>query len=325
MIKPYSQQTYAAVIDLLRAGQTPSWRRVREITGTGSSNDLLREIRQIVIEVAERATAGDYPKQAQDAFWSLWMELKGIASSELDALREQLFEQNSLAQQTATDAQIDAAQAKQQLAERERQVQLLENQLGLAEARELKLNDNIEELNGRIVQEQEKLAALHQAHQSAIEAKDQDIRTWQGKLETETQLRHQLLAEMVAEHQGRVSRLEQEIKNELERYNKDTAKLMRQVDADRTEHRREQLVVNGELKIAHEQLADSRQKSATVAGENSALLRQIGDLTNQRQALEQRNQALQDELRALFSQVAELSEAMRPFVKQDPDTDLKTD
>ncbi|AVX93053.1 DNA-binding protein [Pseudomonas amygdali] len=325
MIKPYSQQTYAAVMDLLRAGQTPSWRRVREITGTGSSNDLLREIRQIVIEVAERAAAGDYPKQAQDAFWSLWMELKGIASSELDALREQLFEQNRLAQQAATDAQIDAAQAKQQLAERERQVQLLENQLSLAGARELKLNDNIEELNGRIVQEQEKLAALHQAHQSAIEAKDQDIRTWQGKLETETQLRHQVLAETVTEHQAKVSRLEQEIKNELDRYDKDTAKLMRQLDADRTEHRREQLVVNGELKLAREQLADSRQQSAAVAGENSALLRQIGDLTNQRQALEQRNQALQDETRALSSQVAELTGTLRSLEKLNLDADRKTE
>lgn len=325
MIKPYSQQTYAAVMDLLRAGQVPSWRRVREITGTGSSNDLLREIRQIVQEVAERAAAGDYPKQAQDAFWSLWMELKSLASSDLDALREQLLEQNRLAQQATTDAQVDAAQAKQQLAERERQVQQLENQLSLAGARELKLSGNIEELNGRIAQEQEKLAALHQTHQSAIDAKDQEIRTWQGKLEAETNHRHQVLAETIAEHQAKVSRLEQEVKNELERYDNDTAKLMRQLDADRTEHRRELKAFNAELKLAHEQLADSRQQNAAVAGENSALLRQIEDLTNQRRTLEQRNDALLDETRAMSSQIAELSGALRSLEKRNLDADRKTE
>lgn len=323
MTKPYSQQTYAAVMVLLRAGKTPSWRNVREITGTGSSNDLLREIRNIVKEVAERAVAGDYPKQAQDAFWSLWIELKGIASSELDTLRAQLLEQSHLAQQIATEAQADAAQSKQQLAERERQVQMLENQLSLAGARELKLNDQVTFLDNRIAQEQEKLAELHQSHQCLIEAKDQDIRIWQGKLETETQHRHQVLAETVAEHQAKVSRLEQELKNELDRYDKDTAKLMRQLDAGRTEHRKEHQIVSGELKLVREQLADSRQHSAAVAGENSALLRQISDLTSQRQALEQRNLVLQDEARALSSQVAELSGTLRSLERLKVDDDQR--
>lgn len=308
MRNKFSHETYAAVMALLRAGENPSWRRVREITGSGSSNTILMEIKQVLAEVAERATAGDYPKQAQDAFWALWIELKAVASSELDELRSSLIEQNRLAQEAAIQAQQTATQATERLAERDRQCQLLQQQLALAAQREEGLGDQVRQLGDRLAQEQDKLSTAHTAHQQALAEKDHEIHAWQSKLDDETQRRHQVVAEMAAGHQATVARLELEIKNELERYEKDTAKLMRQLDQERTEHRRELKALNASLTDLQTQLSDARQKTAQAEGESAALRRQVDDLSTQRSGLEQRNQALQSETVASAARLAEMAE-----------------
>ncbi|HHK1716961.1 TPA: DNA-binding protein [Pseudomonas aeruginosa] len=304
----YSPETFEAVMSLLRAGETPAWRRVREITGKGSSNTILAEVKQILAEVAERASAGDYPKPVQDAFCTLWLELKAAARGELDELRAFLYEENRRAQETASQAEQLAAQTREKLAERDRQVELLQQQLDMASQREEGLTEQLRQLGARLVQEQEKLSTAHLAHQQALAEKDQEIRHWQGKLDTETHHRHQVVAEMATEHQAKVARLELEIRNELERYEKDTARFMRQLDQERTEHRKELKVLNGSVSGLQTQLSDAKQKTAQAEGENAALRRQVEDLSTQRSALEQRNQVLQAEAIVSSARLAEFTE-----------------
>jgi chromosome segregation ATPase len=319
MSKPYRPETYQAVLSLLKEGKTPSWRAVREITGVGSSNDILHEIKLILSEVAERSTAGEYPKAAQDAFWQLWIELRQISSAELDVQREECASEVLRAAKIAAEAEEKLRAISERLNERDRQITTLTERLEQADRRESHLNSQIEQAAGAIAQERDKFERLRTEHRAEMEAqriehrdeitrKDQDIAECQARLKAETEHRNQVVAEMATEHQGAVKHYEQALRNEANRYNDDTARLMRILDSERTQWGSERRAMQDESKVTHEQLSAARQRLSGLEGELTGIQGRLADTRDQRDGLQERNQQLEADITHLTAKLIELTD-----------------
>ncbi|MEG6913236.1 DNA-binding protein, partial [Pseudomonas aeruginosa] len=60
-----------AVISLLMAGKTPSWRAVRGIVGAGSADTLLANIKDVLKDLAHQQMEG-VPESVSQLMWQLW-------------------------------------------------------------------------------------------------------------------------------------------------------------------------------------------------------------------------------------------------------------
>jgi chromosome segregation ATPase len=317
MSKGYNKETYHAVISLLQTGKAPSWRAVRAITESGSSNDILRDIKVIMAELAERSSAGEYPKEAQDAFWALWMELKGIAGRELDAHREQMSAAALRAEAAAEEALSKTQQLQERLQERDEKIQALTLQLEQSSRREDQLAAQLEQSAVAIQVERDKQDELRLEHKEELKLRDQVARDLQANLQQEVAYRHQVIAEMVTEHQKKVDHQEQVIRNENERYNADTAKLMRALDAERTQWRKEQKELQVEAKMAAEALATARQKASVLESELSAVRARLDDTQQHLASQEKRNEALQAEHIAITTRLVALTDKLSAKAERD--------
>lgn len=279
MNSPYSERTYQAVLALLSQGQAPSWRKVREITGTGSSTDLVREIKSVMRELAQRTSAGEYPKPVQDAFYALWNSAKGAASAEFDDERNRAETkvQEALAAQNSAEQAAIATQGNLDRANEE--VTALREQILEYKDRETGLTQQLQQANDRIDAGMNREAALNEQvsalGQRALE------------LQQEHELRMQVLrkdheaflVDMAVENQKVVNRLKDEVKAADSRYEKDTARMMRTWDSERERLLQQLRDSQKETKASREESIDLRGKLADSHADNRVALQTNTQLT----------------------------------------------
>ncbi|HCK0579775.1 TPA: DNA-binding protein [Pseudomonas aeruginosa] len=220
-----------AVISLLMAGKTPSWRAVRSIVGAGSADTLLANIKDVLKDLAHQQMEG-VPEPVSNLMWQLWksacnesaenwalerIELQNMlqaanqAHSEAVALTHDLAaEKTDLAAQVKTlEAEVAALRSK------------IENQDNRLEEREQAIarqRDEIDTLHGD-------LRRLHEAHQ--VQAREQEER------------QHRLLAEQAVEHTSAMRKLEEQLQLEKGRYETDTARWIKKLDEQTIQARRD--------------------------------------------------------------------------------------
>ncbi len=263
----YSQKTLEAVITLLQDGQTPSWRKVREITGTGSSNDILRETRAILSDLASRGQAGEYPSEAQEAFWIFWNSVKKTALGEFSQEKAQLSESLAQMEATATQAVESQQAAIAEIHKREEDIAGLQENINQALAREQGLNDQLTASAARLDAERERCDSLV-AELKTLNLKIQsNSEAAQAALAAEISKRNEIVAQMAKEMHDATARFTLEMKNETERYNKDTGLLMRKWDAERTQHRQDTKELQQELKATQESFKTAQSKVFTLEKE----------------------------------------------------------
>lgn len=295
MNPPYSAQTYQAVLLLLSQGQAPSWRKVREITGTGSSNDLVREIKSVLRELAQRSAAGEYPKPIQDAFWALWNGAKDAAASEFDEQRREADLKVTEALSAQAAAEQKAVNAESRLADANEDIAALHEQLNALRARESALTQQLDQANNRIDAGAGREAALNEQ----VTQLNQHILDLQ--LESEQRLKalrsdHEtFLADMAVENQKAITRLKDELKAEESRYNRDTARIMKSWDDERVrllaqikEAQGEAKATRAEANSLSAQLGAAQADLRIASDGNSTLQRRIAELQSMLTAAETR-------------------------------------
>jgi len=305
MSKQYSPETYDAVMSLLKNGDTPSWRKVREITGHGASNAIVKEVRLIMSEIAERSAGGDYPKAAQDAFWNLWMNIKEIALGEFSQERDQFRSEAEDAKKAAQETMELLERAQERQAEREDQIILMREQLNQAAQREAQLIAQLTHANGRIDQELSRMEELRTAHKAEIATHDRERVEWQAKLEAEIEQRHKVVSDITLEHQRKVERLELELHNEQARYNDDTARFLRQIDEERVLHRKAEKEAQEVWHKLSAQLSQVNQEKAHLAGQLQVMQKEMDKVSLKNESLEAKNDALHTEISKLNALLTE--------------------
>lgn len=262
MNPPYSERNYQAVLALLSQGQAPSWRKVREITGTGSSTDLVREIKSIMRELAQRSAAGEYPKEVQDAFFSLWNSAKGVASIEFDSERNEAQAKVMEAQAAQHSAEQIAEETQGSLNRANETIAALREQVTEHKDRESNLAQQLQQANDRIDAGTNREAGLS----DQVSALNQRILELQQDFEQRMQaLRKEheaFLADMAVENQKVITRLKDEIKAGDSRYEKDTARIMRSWDAERERLLQQLREAQKETKASRDESVDLRGKLA---------------------------------------------------------------
>ncbi len=285
MNPPYSERTYQAVLTLLSQGQAPSWRKVREITGTGSSTDLVREIKTIMRELAQRSAAGEYPKEVQDAFFALWNGAKAVASTEFDAERNDMEAKVLEAQAAQTAAEQATEEADENLARANAEIVQLREQCLDHKAREATLTQQLQQANDRIDAGTGREAALNEQ----IAALNQRILELQNEHDERTQtLRKEheaFLADMAVENQKAINRLKDEIKAADSRYEKDTARIMRSWDQERVRLLEQLRESQKETKASRDDVVALRGKLAESQADNRVTQEANTQLTRQNEEL----------------------------------------
>lgn len=318
MNPPYSERTYQAVLTLLSQGQTLSWRKVREITGTGSSSDLVREIKSIMRELAQRTAAGEYPKPVQDAFFALWNSAKAAAAAEFDAQRNEAEARvvEAQAAQLAAEQETEGLQSQlsrskdenaalreqiQEQKDREagltQQLQQANDRIDTGAAREANLNEQVSGLNQRILdlqqESEQRLNALRTTHEA-------------------------FLADMAVENQKAMNRLKDELKAADTRYEKDTARIMRSMDSERErllqqlrEEQKEKKASRDESIALRGKLADSQADLRIAAEVNAQLSAQLDELREILRRTEARATEADERIAQLVARITELPAAAK--------------
>ena len=313
MNSPYSERTYQAVLTLLSQGQTLSWRKVREITGTGSSSDLVREIKSIMRELAQRTADGEHPKPVQDAFFALWNSAKAAAAAEFDAQRNEAEARvvEAQAAQLAAEQETEGLQSQlsrskdenaalreqiQEQKDREagltQQLQQANDRIDTGAAREANLNEQVSGLNQRILdlqqESEQRLNALRTTHEA-------------------------FLADMAVENQKAMNRLKDELKAADTRYEKDTARIMRSMDSERErllqqlrEEQKEKKASRDESIALRGKLADSQADLRIAAEVNTQLSAQLDELREILRRTEARATEADERIAQLVERITEL-------------------
>lgn len=271
MKPPYSDRTHQAVLHLLQQGLAPSWRRVREITGSGSSTDLVREIKSVLAELAQRATAGDYPKEVQDAFWGLWTSAKAVASNELIALQEEAASKVLEAHASASAAKDAAEESQQKLDQAQKDIISLRAQLDEHKARETTQSQQIMDANDRLDAAATREAALG-AQVAALNQKLLDQQQMaEAKLQDQIAERNAALADLAVESQQVIKRLETEVKAERERADRESARIMRAWDNERADLKKQLKEMSQDAKAVSSEILAGKERYLKAEAEHRVL------------------------------------------------------
>lgn len=264
-------QTRAAVIQLLAEGKKPSWRAVRDITGSGSSTDITRRISSVLVELAENSLLGDYPEEVQSAFAHFWRAAKVAAGNEFEAQRQELELRTTNAEAESENfrRQLHATQdsLKQCLNQQAEQVQTIRSQENVISSQQETLR-HLEEQGKRleleVQQSRKQLDDARTEHQAAMAA---TVARYQ-----------QSIAETAVLNQTRFDSLEAALKREKDRYSADTKMLLVKIDEARQESKQERRELQSSLTTANNAidelrnlLSDARENEARLKGRKDSL------------------------------------------------------
>ncbi|WP_455233250.1 DNA-binding protein [Geopseudomonas aromaticivorans] len=304
--------TRKAVLQILAQGERPTWRRVRDIIGSGSAGDITRRVGDVMTELAERQVHGDYPEEVQAAFFEMWRTVKTINAREFEERQAQALERVSEAN-AARDGYRD------QLHDCQRELTLKTNQLTelstalhalrTAEAENQRAQRLLEE---QLTRAETNLLEERVKREAAVALQQSEAARYQ-----------QIIAESAQASEARISGLETTLKSEQHRYNVDTAKLHVKVDEARQEakqerkaHEKDSAASAKVIGTLREQLAHAKAGEAKLQGRLETLEAQLGKAQEKRSAAEDARASLNEQNNQLRTQLEAEATARQAAEKQ---------
>ncbi|ELL1256568.1 DNA-binding protein [Pseudomonas aeruginosa] len=220
-----------AVISLLMAGKTPSWRAVRSIVGAGSADTLLANIKDVLKDLAHQQMEG-VPESVSQLMWQLWKTACSESADNWALERVELQDTLQAANQAHAEAVARAQDLAAEKTELTAQVRTLEAEVAALRSKVEHQDNRLEERDQAIARQRDEIDTLHgdirrlhEAHQ--VQAREQEER------------QHRLLAEQAVEHTTTMRKLEEQLQLEKGRYETDTARWIKKLDEQTIQARRD--------------------------------------------------------------------------------------
>lgn len=181
-----SKARAAAAWLFFEQGEHPSVARVREIIGTGSMNDLSRDLREFWADLRGRMqTKLQAPDLPQEIVESMGSALSSIWNSALRKADETLAEERAHAQAEVAAAHQEAAQARA-LMEQSNELLQAEKRAAEEAAREqARLQAEAAALAERLAAAEQQAAEMERIHAQRMQEKADEIARMQAALEAE--------------------------------------------------------------------------------------------------------------------------------------------